>query len=186
MEGGLHNGLVTWILSGPRKFLNCDNPKKRVPQVGETVSVFIWTVVNGMYAGIERTVCMGEVSEAEQKALKAIHEIRAEVLALFRPGTRMKDLYETAVRGFTRRGYGNNLPGRIGHGVGLGPHEEFSINAASDAVLQPGMIITLEPHIQLINNGVGEVATQFSDTILITETGHEFLMTPAKPEDLVI
>lgn len=50
------------------------------------------------------------------------------------------------------------------------------------------MIVTLESHIQVIEDGVGIVATQFSDTLLIieTETGYEFLTIPSNPEDLVI
>lgn len=87
LESGMHNSIAAWMMSGPRKFLNCASPIKRVPKHGETVSAVIWVPINGIWSEIERTICMGEVPEVEKKALKAIHEIRAEILPLYRPGT---------------------------------------------------------------------------------------------------
>ncbi|GIJ90375.1 hypothetical protein Asppvi_009329 [Aspergillus pseudoviridinutans] len=171
LEGGQHNGLAAWVLSGPRKSYACDNPTTRVPEPGETVSVFVWTVANGMHAELERTVCVGPVAEVEQRAIMDILEIRAKVDARMRPGIPVSELYEIAKKGFEAKGYGSIIPGRIGHAIGLGPHENASISATSPVILEPGMILTLEPHI-LIPDVCG---TQFSDTILITETGREYL-----------
>jgi len=48
--------------------------------------------------------------------------------------------------------------------------------------MMPGMIVTLEPHIQI----PGVCATQFSDTVLITTDGHEYLTSSPCGEDLEI
>ncbi|PKY05000.1 Xaa-Pro aminopeptidase [Aspergillus campestris IBT 28561] len=171
LEGGNHNGLAVWVLSGPRKSYACDNPTQRIPQEGETVSVFIWTVANGIHAELERTVCIGSVAPAEKEAINAILNIRAEVADLLHPGIPIRALYEVAKKGFEKRGYGACLPGRIGHAIGLGAHESTSINGSSDMTLAAGMIVTLEPHIHISD----VCGTQFSDTILITEAGPEYL-----------
>ncbi|KAF8548864.1 Xaa-Pro aminopeptidase [Imleria badia] len=181
LEGGQHNGLEAWVLSGPRKYLNCAAPTARKPEIGETVSVFVWAVANGMRAEVERTVRVGTVATVESEAIRAIYEIRKGVAELMKPGTRANTLYEIARRGFETRGY-KDLPGRIGHAIGLGNHEDFSINASSSLMLMPGMIVTLEPHIQI----PGICSTQFSDTILITAEGHEYLTSPPNDEELVI
>lgn len=175
LEGGAQNGLWTWVLSGPRMFFNCDNPTQRKPQRGEAVSVLIWTIANGIHAENERTVAMGPLPEVNRRALGAILEIREEVDAIIRPGVRYRDLFEKTREGLTKRGYGANIPGRIGHGIGLGAHEHSSLDANSSLVLEPGMIFTFEPNIRV----PGICATQISDTVLITETGREYLTRSA-------
>jgi Xaa-Pro dipeptidase len=54
--------------------------------------------------------------------------------------------------------------------MGLGPHEHPSIDPRSEIVLEPGMMITLEPNLRFPWGGL-----QHSDTILITPGGHEVL-----------
>jgi Xaa-Pro dipeptidase len=171
LEGGAQNGLWFWALSGERMFHNCDNPTQRKPLCGEAVSLLSWTVANGIHAENERTVAMGSLPAEGKRALDAILEIRAEVDAMIKPGTPWKDLFRMTREGMERRGYGAYIPGRIGHSIGLGAHERSSIDAKSPLILEPGMVITFEPHIQ--NYGVYQ--TQISDTVLITETGREYL-----------
>ncbi len=171
LEGGVQNGMATWALSGPRMFYNCDNPTTRKPQRGEAVSVLIWTIANGIHAENERTVAMGPLPDVNKRALDAIHEIRSEVDAYIKPGTPYKELFERTREGLKARGYGANIPGRIGHGIGLGAHEHSSLDANSTLVLEPGMLFTFEPNIRV----PGVCATQISDTVLITETGREYL-----------
>src|SRR5690606_25287311 len=79
LEGGVQNGLWTWALSGPRMFYNCDNPTQRKPAPGEPVSIFIWTVANGIHAENERTVAVGKLPDVNGKAIDDILEIREEV-----------------------------------------------------------------------------------------------------------
>jgi len=171
LEGGVQNGLWTWVLSGARMFFNCDNPIARKPLRGETVSILIWTVANGIHAENERTVAVGPLPDANKRALDAILEIRAQVDADIRPGTPYKDLFEKTRAAFKAHGYGDYIPGRIGHGIGLGAHEHSSLDAASPLVMEPGMLFTFEPNIRV----PGVCATQISDTVLITDTSREYL-----------
>ena len=70
-------------------------------------------------------------------------------------------------------GYGKYLPGRIGHGLGLGPHEPPSLGPRDETVLRAGMIFTLEPNLRIPELG----GVQHSDTLLVTETGYEVMTT---------
>lgn len=172
LEGGAPNGLWTWVLSGERMFRNCDNPIIRKPEQGETVAIFIWAVANGIHAENERTIGIGKLSEERRRALDTILAIREEIAPVMKPGEPLAELYNITRRGLTEAGYGANIPGRIGHTIGIGAHEHFSLDGKTDVILEPGMLFTLEPNLRIFDKGV---ATQISDTVLITETGHEFL-----------
>jgi Xaa-Pro dipeptidase len=171
LEGGAQNGLWAWALAGDRMFMNCDNPTNRKPEAGEAISILIWTIVNGIHAENERTVAVGKLNDERRRALDSIIEIRNEVAALLKPGTPISALFGATKAGLEARGYGKYLPGRIGHGIGLGAHEHPSLDARTDILLEPGMILTLEPNLRI----PGIAATQLSDTVLITEGGCEFL-----------
>lgn len=172
LEGGAVNGLCAWVLSGERMFRNCDNSVIRTPERGETVAVFIWAVANGIHAENERTVGIGPIPDKRRRALDTIAEIRARIVPEMKPGTPMAELYEIARDGLVAAGYDANIPGRIGHTIGIGAHEHFSLDGKTDVILQPGMLFTLEPNLRVPDQ---DVSTQISDTVLITEGGHEFL-----------
>jgi Xaa-Pro dipeptidase len=171
LEGGAQNGLWTWALAGDRMFFNCDNPTQRRPRRGEAVSVFIWTIANGIHAENERTIAFGPLPEANRRAIDTILDIRDTLTPMLKPGTRYADLFLTTKAALEKTGYAANIPGRIGHGIGLGAHEHSSLDAKSELMLEPGMLFTLEPNLRV----PGVCATQISDTILITDTGCEFL-----------
>jgi Xaa-Pro dipeptidase len=171
LEGGAQNGLWTWCLAGDRMFMNCDNPTQRIPVRGEAVSIFIWTVANGCHAENERTVALSPLADAQKRALEDILEIRSKMTSLIKPGTAVRELFAATRAQFVAHGYGDYIPGRLGHGIGLGAHEHSSIDPASEDILEPGMIFTWEPNLRV--PGVG--ATQYSDTVLITAQGCEFL-----------
>ncbi|MBB2197101.1 MAG: Xaa-Pro peptidase family protein [Gluconacetobacter sp.] len=172
LEGGVQNGLWTWALYGDRMFRNCDNPTLRLPAEGEAASIFIWAVANGIHAEIERTVAIGPLPDANRRAIDTILEIRAAQAPLMRPGTALAELFHLTRRMLEAAGYAANIPGRIGHTIGLGAHEHTSLDGRTDVVLEEGMLFTLEPNLRVPAHGV---ATQISDTILITSAGHEYL-----------
>lgn len=171
LEGGAQNGLWCWSLVGDRLFNNCDNPTQRRPQLGETIAVFIWSIANGIHAENERTFAYGSLPYDHRRALETILTLREEVDSFIRPGTPFSTLFAEVESRLIAKGYGNYIPGRIGHGIGLGAHEHASLDARSPLVLEPGMLITFEPNLRI--PGIG--GTQYSDTILITPDGREYL-----------
>jgi Xaa-Pro aminopeptidase len=69
-----------------------------------------------------------------------------------------------------------------GHGIGLQVHEAPALRPNSDAILQPGMVVTVEPGIYI--RGWGGV--RIEDDVLVTRTGHEVLSTLPKDLDSVL
>ncbi len=173
LEGGYHNGLACWSLAGDRVAINTDNPTARKPKRGEIVLTLIWAVANGMHAENERAVAFGPLDEEKRRAYDAVLTIRSRVQDLLRPGAACKDIFLAAKQHYIDLGYARNVPGRIGHGIGVGAHEHLSIDANSDVILEPGMIMSFEPNLRIPPWG----GLQHSDTVLITDTGYEFLTT---------
>ena len=171
LEGGVMNGLWCYCLSGDRVGFNCDNPTTRVPAEGELTMIVIWANCDGMHAENERTVAMGKVDEQRRRAFEAILAVRAESQAALRPGNGCADVYRAAKVVYERLGYGSYLPGRIGHGMGLGGHEHPYFGPAERTILAPGMVMSFEPNLRIPAFG----GLQHSDTVLITEDRFEYL-----------
>jgi len=64
-----------------------------------------------------------------------------------------------------------------GHGVGLEIHEGPRVASKQKQVLEPGMVITIEPGVYL----PGEFGIRIEDTMLVTASGGEVL-TAASPK----
>jgi Xaa-Pro dipeptidase len=171
LEGGVQNGLWCWCLTGERVLINSDNPTLRKPAQGEIATVFIWTNCNGIHVENERAVAIGALPAERKHGFDSILKIRERVKPLLCPGTPVADLFKAARAGYQEQGLLRYLPGRIGHGMGLGAHESPSIDAKSDVVLAPGMMFTFEPNLRVPEWG----GLQHSDTLLVTENDVEFL-----------
>ncbi len=61
----------------------------------------------------------------------------------------------------------------LGHGIGLEIHEGPRLSPLSDDMLQPGMVVTVEPGVYL--PGFGGV--RLEDDVLVTRDGCEILST---------
>ncbi|MCI2423348.1 Xaa-Pro peptidase family protein [Saccharopolyspora sp. K220] len=173
LEGGVFHALWAYSLVGDRVPMNSAPPTERTPVDGEIQWTVIWTSIDGMHAENERSVAVGPLDDEKRRAFDAVLEIRDEVLPMLRPGVSCAEAYEVARQGYVKRGYGDYLPGRIGHGLGLGPHEQPSLGPHDELVFEPGMVFTIEPNLRIPSFG----GLQHSDSLVITETGHELLTT---------
>lgn len=168
-EGGIFSALWCYCLSGPRMNLYCDSSKPRPIRAGDLAMAVVWTACHGYHAEIERTVGVEPLSEEQRRAFKTVLRARAEAQEKLRPGITCAEVYDAAARVFAEGGY--PLPGRIGHGIGLGAHEPPSLGPKEDLPLEPGMVLSFEPAIRIGEEG----GVQHSDTVLITEGEPEFL-----------
>jgi len=166
-EGAIWSGLWCWVPSGPRLAINADTPKRRRVQDGDLVLPQIWAIADGYTAENERTVGVGNIPAHERRAFDAIIGAREAAFKAVHPGATCADVYEAAAAEMRRTGYEKHLPGRIGHSIGLGPHEHLSLGPEDHVKLEEGMAITIEPGI------LGSV--RHSDTIAVTATGYELL-----------
>jgi Xaa-Pro aminopeptidase len=104
---------------------------------------------------------------AQEKALHAIH-----------PGAKAKDIDAEARAVIEEAGFGQFFGHGLGHGLGLQIHEAPAIRQSSDAILQTGMVFTIEPGIYLPDWG----GVRIEDDVLVTADGCEVLThVPKEP-----
>jgi Xaa-Pro dipeptidase len=168
-EGAIWSGLWCWVVSGERLSVT-DAPKSRIIRNGDMVLPHIWAISDGYTAENERTVGVGAISSDARLAFEAMIAAREEALRAIRAGVGCAAVYEAAADVLRRHGYGRFLPGRIGHSIGLGPHEQLSLGPEEKVELEEGMVVTVEPTVPFPGGNV-----RHSDTLVVTAAGHEML-----------
>jgi Xaa-Pro aminopeptidase len=92
----------------------------------------------------------------------------------------MSEVDDAARSVIREAGYEKNFSHSLGHGVGLEVHEYPNFRD-KELILQPGMVITIEPGIYVENFG----GVRIEDTVAITEAGHQNL-TNRSPDPIFL
>lgn len=165
--------------------------RETVLKDGDIVNVDVTTIVDGYFGDTSRTYLVGNVSEEEKRLVEMAKECLDIGIAEVRPGNRFGNIGYAIGTHAEKNGYGV-VREYTGHGVGIRFHEEpYVVHKApkdSGPKMEPGMIFTIEPMInlgthktKLLGDGWtvktldGKPSAQFEHTILVTETGYEIL-----------
>ena len=179
-EGGIVTALWCYSNSGYRVPYGCECPSNRVPQEGEVCLPVCWAAIDGYHSENERTVMIGKIPERYERAYDAMLAGRQNVFQMMKAGVAVSDVYAAGVAPYIEAGFGDYLPGRIGHGLGLSLHEFPSLSKDSSLVLEEGMVVTVEPG--LVFAGWG--STRHSDTVVVRKDGIEILT--CSPEERLV
>ncbi len=175
-QGATSSSFDTIVASGVRGALPHGHASDKVIAAGELVTMDYGALYQGYCSDITRTVAVGEPSDQ----LKEIYDIvlRAQLAGVtgIRPGMTGKEADALTRDIIVQAGYGDAYGHSAGHSFGLEVHEAPNLSMSSDAVLEPGMLVTVEPGIYL--SGIGGV--RIEDDVFITETGCEILTKSTK------
>jgi Xaa-Pro aminopeptidase len=148
----------------------------KLPSAGFVVLDY-GVVLNGYCSDMTRTVHLAKVP-ADMRALYiAVLEAQLAAISAVHPGATTGEVDEAARHELKRAKLDRYFTHSTGHGVGLEIHEPPRVGARSEAVLQPGMVITIEPGVYL----PGKCGIRIEDMLLVTEHGYEVL-TPVGKE----
>lgn len=123
--------------------------------------------VDGYCADMTRTFSIGSWSRKMREVYELVLEAHLAAIDAAKPGMTCAELDGVARRIITDAGYGAQFGHGLGHGIGLDIHEGPRVMATNKTVLEPGMVITIEPGVYL--PGVGGV--RIEDDILLTDRG---------------
>lgn len=125
----------------------------------------------GYASDLTRVIFLGKITKLYAKLLKTVAGAHQQAMAKIKPGVKARQIDEAARQIIAKAGFKDRFIHNTGHGVGLEIHESPYLSAKSKAVLQAGMVITVEPGIYL--PGLGGV--RIEDTLLVTKNGAEVL-----------
>jgi Xaa-Pro aminopeptidase len=168
------------VASGVRSSLPHGVASDKVMEHGEFVKMDFGALYNGYCSDITRTVVLGEANDKQREIYGIVLEAQLQALERLAPGMTGKEADAVARDIIKARGYGENFGHSLGHGIGLYIHEDPRLSSQSDDILQPGMVVTVEPGIYV--PGFGGV--RIEDDVVLTDTGIEILTSSTK--DLLI
>lgn len=171
----------TIVASGPRSALPHGRASSQpLPRKGFVLLDF-GVILSGYCSDMSRTVYLGNPSAAERSLYAAVREAQEAAAERVGPGVTAGEVDEAARSRLRRRGWGRCFPHSTGHGVGLEIHEVPRLGRGQNEVLQPGMVVTVEPGAYLAGRG----GVRIEDMVLVTETGREVL-TPTTKELIAV
>jgi Xaa-Pro dipeptidase len=140
---GARTTVIADLLTGPRTEEIGGPPVPRALQAGELVLADIVPRLDGIWGDSCATWSLGEPPAAAAE-MHAVAGRALEVgLAALRPGAVAADV-DRAVRAAVEES-GHSYPHHTGHGLGFRWHEEPRIVPDAATVLEPGMVVALEP-----------------------------------------
>ena len=166
-------------------------PDGRVLMDGDILGMDIGVLLDGYYGDACYTYTVGGVSAEVQALVDTTRECLQAGLDVVKPGARTGDIGHAIQTLAESRGYGV-VREYTGHGVGKRLHEEPTIYhwgaRYTGLKLQPGMVFTIEP---MINLGTPETrllpdgwtvitadkkpSAQFEHTLVVTARGYDVL-----------
>lgn len=153
--------------AGPGGYADVISPATAAPLVpGDVLMLDTGVVLDGYYCDFDRNYSVGPVNIPYARLIEA----SAAGFEAAKPGATAADLYHAMDHVL-----GAGTRGRLGHGLGLQLTEGLSLIPEDHTPLEPGMVLTLEP---VLETAPGRIAVH-EENIVITETGAEWLSTPA-------
>jgi methionyl aminopeptidase len=165
--------------------------RKRVLEEGDIVSLDVGVKYEGFYTDAAETVAVGAISAEHQRLLDVTREALTAGIDAARPGNHVGDI-GFAVQTVVERAGFSVVRELVGHGVGVGPHEDPQVpnygKPKRGTKLATGLTIAIEP---MVNAGLpgtrtmpdrwtvvtvdGKRSAHFEHTVAVTEDGPRVL-----------
>ena len=113
-----------------------------------------------------------------------VFDAQRKALAGIRAGASTKEVDALAREHIAAAGYNDNFGHGLGHGIGLEIHEAPRFSPLSDDVmLEPGMVMTVEPGIYIPGWG----GLRIEDSVVVTEDAYVSLSTfPKTLKEMIV
>jgi Xaa-Pro aminopeptidase len=140
---------------------------------GDLALIELATCVNGYWSDLTRTAPVGSPKPEVEQILAIVREAQQAAVDGVRPGVSAGHIDALARDLIAAHGLSSFFTHHTGHHVGFRYHDPgFLILPGESAILEPGMVITIEPGVYMPERGGG---ARIEDNVLVTESGHEVL-----------
>ncbi len=164
------------VASGVRGAMPHGRASNKRIESGDLVTIDFGAVQQGYHSDETVTVAVGGASQRQQEIYQVVLDAHDRAIAAVRPSITCRELDAVARDHIREQGFGEYFGHGLGHGVGLAVHEKPVVSPRSDAVVEEGMVFTIEPGIYI--PGFGGV--RIEDTVAVTADGCRLLTTAPK------
>lgn len=182
----------TWFQSG----INTDGAHNPVTSrrilSGDILSLNCFPMIGGYYVALERTLFAESASDVHLRLWDINCRVHDEGKRLIRPGVSCAEIAyelnriydEQGLLGYRTFGYGHSF-GVLCHYYGR--EAGLEIREDVDTVLEPGMVISMEPMITIPEGQPGAGGYREHDVLVVTESGNQNLTGfPYGPEHNIV
>jgi Xaa-Pro aminopeptidase len=180
-RGGETPSFDTIVAAGPHGALPHATPRDVEIERGEMVVIDWGAKLDGYCSDCTRTLAVGQVGESEREIYGVVLEAQLAGVQAVRAGMEGRAVDSVAREVIAAAGHGDHFGHGLGHGVGLEIHEGPRLSKRSDAVLDAGNVVTVEPGIYL----PGRFGVRIEDLVVVTPEGCEILTSVSKELTLV-
>ena len=155
------------LTSGPKTSRPHGGGDLRDVQAGDFVMMDMGSQIGGYASDMTRTVAVGSVTDEQKKVYNIVLEAQMRAIEQIRPGVSCRSIDAVARDYIKAKGYGDYFGHNLGHSLGIEIHEQPRFSPSSEDMLEPGVVITVEPGIYL----PGKFGVRIEDMVVVTETG---------------
>ena len=152
----------------------------QIPPRGFVVCDF-GVILAGYCSDRTRTVHVGRPDKASRGMYQAVLEAQQAAIAQVRAGVTAASVDEAARKVLRKHHLAQYFTHSTGHGLGLEIHEAPRLGVGQSQILEPGMVITIEPGAYI----PGKRGVRIEDVVVVTSKGCEVL-SPTDKELVVI
>ena len=182
-RGADETGLTAMFVAGRSTAMPHGFVKGHGIQPGDVLVSGAAANIDGYRSELERTMIVGQPSPEQQRAFEAMLALQARAIETMAPGVPAGEVELATVRLAEELGVAQNLRHHVGHSIGLEGHEAPFLDRGDEAVLEPGMVFTVEPGVYVKELG----GFRHSDTVVITDDGRRVMTSyPRELKDLII
>ncbi len=125
---------------------------------------------------VTRTFFFGKASKLDRDMYETVFEAQQIGLDSVLPGEPMRAPHENVARFIDSTQFKGRFIHSLGHSIGLSVHEDLRFSPTEEGVIEPGMVMTVEPGVYLPGYG----GVRIEDDILVTKSGYKILTTAPK------
>jgi len=164
------------IAMGGRTAIPLPWPTDRPLRRGDLVRMDVGCVFKGYHGTVARMAVLGEPSERQETAHRAVLAGLQAAVAAVKPGAEARRIHAVAVEAVRAAGVAGYERYHVGHAIGLEPYERPKLSAHIDTALDLGEVLRLEtPYYDL-----GWAGFNVKDTVLVTTAGTQVLNVSAR------
>ena len=153
-------------------------PTEKIIEEGDLFIIDTGSVFDSYFCDFDRNYAFGHIGDEAKKAYRVAYDATEAGFNAAQVGNTTSDIFNAMNDILQKGGALGNTVGRLGHGLGMQLTEWPSNTSTDNTVLEPGVVLTLEPGMAFLPGK--EMVHE--ENIVITENGPEWLSIRAVDE----